>query len=146
MRIECVQHLNTLTSTLLERHPERVGRHAPLPMLLLASSVTGGKMLSFASQGLRLHRIRLSTHSVNRPYNEARRFGAAPASSRSMQRRSGPRSVGSNHGPRSASLPASSLPSGRLSRDVLSDAYAYPVLDDYDIAAGDQMVVNTDFD
>ncbi len=36
--------------------------------------------------------------------------------------------------------------SGRLGRDALSDAYANPILDDYDIAAGDQMVVGTDVD
>jgi hypothetical protein len=36
--------------------------------------------------------------------------------------------------------------SGRLSRDVFGDAYAYPVVDDYDFAASDQTVVNTDFD
>ncbi len=60
-----------------------------------------------------------------------------------LQRRSG---TGSNHGPRSAGRPTSSVLSGRLSRDVLGDAYAHPVLDDYDISAGDQMVVGTNFD
>ncbi len=48
--------------------------------------------------------------------------------------------------PAIAGRPASTILSGRDSRDVLSDAYAYPILDDYDIAAGNQMVVGTDFD
>ena len=42
--------------------------------------------------------------------------------------------------------PASSVPSGRLSGDVLGDAYAHLFLDDHDIAASDQMVVGTNFD
>ncbi len=59
-----------------------------------------------------------------------------------LQRRSG---TGSNQGRRSAGRPTSSVLSGRVSRDVLSDAYANLILDDYDIAAGNQMVVGTDF-
>jgi hypothetical protein len=47
--------------------------------------------------------------------------------------------------PKIAGRPASTIPSGRISRDVFNDAYAHPVLDDYDIAAGNQMVVGTDF-
>ncbi len=47
--------------------------------------------------------------------------------------------------PAIAGRPASTILSGRDSRDVLIDAYAYHILDDYDIAAGNQMVVGTDF-